>query len=132
MKCIGSGRESCKTVRAGTLKGITDLLLLNCLSGCISPSLSKDTPLLLVLAVSLVPEIDFFKVELFEIGILLKSLVDYGGFADTFKSLVSLISSCDAQISWLFRVKSVLLEPFSEELLVSLRCNISEMLGESI
>ena len=102
------------------MKGITDLLLLNYLSVCISPSLSKDTPLLLVLAVSLVPEIDFFKVELFEIEIVLKSLVDCRGFADMFKSLVSLISSSEVQISLLFRVKSVLGGASFEELLVSL------------
>ena len=80
----------------------------------------------------LVPGIDFLKVELFEIGIVLESLVDCGGFGDTFKSLFSLISSSEVANSLVFCWKSRLLKASFEELLVPLGCNISEMLGESI
>ena len=80
----------------------------------------------------LVPEIDFLNVELLEIEIALESLVDCGCFTDTFKSPVSVISSSEVCISLLFRVKSVLGGASFEELPVSLRCNISEMLEESI
>ena len=77
---------------------------------------------------SLVPEIDFLGVELSEIEIVLESLVDCEGFAHMVKSLNSLISLSEVQISLLFRVKSVLGGAFFEELLFSLGSNVSEML----
>ena len=80
----------------------------------------------------LVPEIDFRGVELSEIEIVLESLVDCVCFADTVKSLNSLISSCDAWISWLFRVKSALGGASFKELLFSRGSNVSEMLEKSI
>ena len=81
---------------------------------------------------SLVPEIDFLGVELSEIEIGLESLVDCVGFADTVKSLNSLTYLSEVRISLLFRVKSVLGGASFKELLLSLRSNISEMLGKSI
>ena len=41
----------------------------------------------------LVPGVDFLKLELPGIEIVVGSLVDCEGFADTFRSLISLISS---------------------------------------
>ena len=41
----------------------------------------------------LVPGVDFLKLELPGIEIVVGSLVDYEGFTDTFRSLISLISS---------------------------------------
>ena len=119
MKWIGSGRESCTTSFPFLLKEISYHYLIGRAGNLSALSV-------------LVPEIDFFKVELIEIGIVLKSLVDCWGFADTFKSLVSLISLSDAQISLLFRVKSVLGGASFEELLLSLSWNVPEMLEESI
>ena len=71
-------------------------------------------------------------VELFGVAIVQESLVDCVCFADMFRSLVSLISSSEELFCMDFNGKSVLLEAFFEELPVSLRCIISEMLGESI
>ena len=99
MKCIGSGRESWIY---WTLKGITDLLLLNCSFGWISLFLSKEVLISIGNAVDLpflVPGTVFPKIEFFEIIRSLESLVDCCGFADTFRSLVSLISSCEACFS---------------------------------
>ena len=63
---------------------------------------------------------------------MLESLVDCVCFTDTVKSLISLISLSEALFCMDFSGKSVLLEAFLEELLFSLRSNISEMLEESI
>ena len=73
--------------------------------GCNSPPVSKEMSVStgnVVELSSLVPEIDFLKVELLEIEIVLESLVDCGGFDDMFRSLISLISSCDAADFCLF------------------------------
>ena len=75
---------------------------------------------------------DFFKVELIVVGIVQESPVDCGGFADMVKSLNSFISSCEPQFCVNFSGKSVLLEAFLEELLLSAGSNVSEMLEESI
>ena len=80
----------------------------------------------------LVPGIDFLVVELSEIEIVLGSLEDCAGFEDMFRSLVSLISSSEEQFHMDSKGKSFLLVALLKELPVSLRCNISEMLGESI
>ena len=79
------------------MKGVTDLLLLD---HCIFS---------FFLSV-LVPGDDFLDVELFEVAIVQESLVDCGGFADTFRSLVSLISLSEEQFCMDFKGKSVLLE----------------------
>ena len=80
----------------------------------------------------LVPVVDFLVVELSGIEIVLESLVDCVCFADTIKSLKTAISSSEVLFCTDFSGKSVLLEAFFEELLVSLRCIVSEMLEESI
>ena len=100
MKCIGSGRESCKTFNCLTLTSFPFLLKeISCHS---SIGGAGDLSALSVL----VPEIDFFKVELIEVGIVQESLVDCGGFADTFRSLISLISSSEAVFCTDFSGKS--------------------------
>ena len=65
------------------MKGVTDLLLLDC---CIFPSFLSV----------LIPSVDFLEVESSEVAIVQGSLVDCGGFADMFRSLISLISSSKA------------------------------------
>ena len=79
-----------------------------------------------------IPEIDFLGLELSEIEIVLESLDDCMCFSDTVESLFSLISLSELLSKPDFKGKSVLLVAFLEELLVSLRSNISEMLEESI
>ena len=67
--------ETCKTLEL-SLKGVTDLLLLNC---GFSPFAVKEMSVSTCNAVglsSLVPEIDSLKVEFLEIVIVLESLVD--------------------------------------------------------
>ena len=81
---------------------------------------------------ALVPGVAFPIVELSEVAIVQESLVDCGGFADMFRSLVSLISLSDALFCTDFSGKFVFLEAFFEELPVSLGCNVSDMLGKSI
>ena len=102
------------------MKGVTDLLLLDC---CCIFSFFLSV---------LVPGDDFLNVELSEVEIVQESLVHCGGFADMFRSLVSLISSFDEQFCMDFKGKSVLLVALLEELPVSLICYLSEMLGKSI
>ena len=53
-------------------------------------------------------------------------------FSDMVKSLISPISSSEAQFCMDFNGKSVLLEALFEELLVLLGSNVSEMLGMTI
>ena len=79
-----------------------------------------------------VPVVDFLKLELPGIEIVVGSLVDCEGFADTFRSLISPISSYEEQFCTDFSGKSVLLVALLKELLFSLGCNVSEMLEESI
>ena len=128
--------------------GITDLLLLGCTwisSGVSVMSVSTGNVLgvsvtsvstgnvLGVLGVSvLIPGIDFLVVELSEIEIVLESLEDCVGAVDTVGSLFSLISSCDLLFKPDFKGKFVLLVAFLEELLLSLKANVSEMLEKSI
>ena len=81
---------------------------------------------------ALVPGVDFLIVELFEELVVQESLVDCVGFADTFKSLVSLISLSEEQFCMDYKGKSVLLVALLKELPVSLRCKVSEILGKSI
>ena len=123
--------------------GITDLLLLDCTwisSGASVMSVSTGN-VLGVLGVSvmipgmipgLIPGMDFLVAELSEIEIVLESLEDCVCLSDMVRSLFSLISSCDLLFKPDFKGKSVLLVAFLEELLVSLRSDISEMLEESI
>ena len=80
----------------------------------------------------MIPEIDFLGLELSEIEIVLESLDDCMCFSDMVESLFSLISSSELLSKLDFKGKSVLLVAFLEELLVSLRSNISEMLEKSI
>ena len=80
----------------------------------------------------MIPEIDFLGLELSEIEIVLKSLDDCVCFSDMVESLFSLISSSELLSKPDFKGKSVLLVAFLEELLLSLRSNVSEMLKESI
>ena len=80
----------------------------------------------------MIPGIDFLEVELSEIEIVLESLEDCVGAVDMVGSLISLISSCDLLFKPDFKGKSVILVAFLEELLVSLKANVSEMLEESI
>ena len=83
-----------------------------------------------VLGVSvMIPGIDFLVVELSEIEIVLESLEDCVCLSDTVESLFSLISSCDLLFQAGFsRVNLYSWWLFLEELLVSLRSNVSEML----
>ena len=74
----------------------------------------------------MIPEIDFLKLELSEIEIVLESLEECVCFSDTVESLISL---CELLFKPDFKGKSVLLVAFHEELLDSL---ISEMLEGSI
>ena len=80
----------------------------------------------------MIPEMDFLGVELSEIEIVLESLEDCACFSDIVESLFFLISSSELLFKPDFKGKSVLLVAFLEELLFSLRSNISEMLEESI
>ena len=79
-----------------------------------------------------IPGVDFLVVELSGVEIVLESLEDCVGAADTVRSLFSLISSCVLLFKPDFKGKSVLLVAFLEELLVSLGSNVSEMLEISI
>ena len=109
--------------------GITDLLLLDCASGASVTSVSTGN----VLGVSaMIPGMDFLVVELSEIEIVLESPEDCVCLSDMVGSLFSLISSVELLFKPDFKGKSVLLVAFLEELLVSLRSNVSEMLEESI
>ena len=78
----------------------------------------------------LIPGIDFLVLELSEIEV--GSLEDCVCISDMVESLFSLISLCDLLSEPDFKGKSVLLVAFLEELLVSLRSNVSEMLEKSI
>ena len=80
----------------------------------------------------MIPEMDFVGVELSEIEIVLESLEDCMCFSDMVQSLFSLISSSALLLKLDFKVKSVLLVAFLEELLFSHGSNVSEMLGEFI
>ena len=112
--------------------GITDLLLLDCASGVSVMSVSTGNVVGVLGVSAMIPGIDFLGVELSEIEIVLESLEDCVCFSDTVRSLFSLISSVELLFKPDFKGKSVLLVAFLEELLFSLRFNISEMLEESI
>ena len=124
-----SESKSCRTVRAWSSVGITDLLLLN------SPSVLEEILVSTCNAVglpTLVPVVDFLVVELSEIEIVLESLVDCVCFADMIKSLKTAISSSEELFCTDFKGKSVLGVAFFVEKLLSLGSNVSEMLEESI
>ena len=89
-----------------------------------SVSVTKDTFVSTGNAVNLsalVPGVDFLKLELPGIEIVVGSLVDCVYFADTFKSLISLISSWEEQFCTVFSGKSMSLVALLEELLVFFR-----------
>ena len=116
--------------------GITDLLLLDCASGVSVMSVSTGNVVgvfgVSALIPGMIPGMDSLVVELSEMEIVLESLEDCVGAVDTVRSLFSLISSCDLLFKPDFKGKSVLLVAFLEELLVSLKANISEMLEKSV
>ena len=130
--------------------GITDLVLLDCVSGVSVTSASTENVVGVlgafgVLGVSvmipgvipgMIPGMDSLVAELSEIEIVLESLEDYVCLSDTVRSLFSLISSCDLlfkpDFKSDFKGKSVLLVAFLEELLFSLGSDVSKMLEESI
>ena len=112
--------------------GITDLLLLDCASGVSVTSVSTGNVVGVLGVSAMIPGIDFLVVELSEIEIVLKSLEDCICFSDMVRSLFSLISSSELLFKPDFKGKSVLLVAFLEELLFSLRFNVSEMLEGSI
>ena len=91
--CIGSGIGTCKTFELVELEGVTDL---DSVYSAFSLSGMKELLVSTGNAVRLsvlIPGIDFLGVELSEIEIVYESLEDCVGFADMFRSLVSLISS---------------------------------------
>ena len=75
---------------------------------------------------------DSLKLELPGMEIVVRSLVDCVCFSDMVESLVSLISSSEEQFCTDFSAKSVSLVALLKELLFSLGCNVSEMLGKSV
>ena len=79
-----------------------------------------------------IPGLDFLVAELSGIEIVLESLEDCVCLSDTVRSLYSVISSCDLLAKPDCKGKSVLLVALLEELLVSLRSDVSEMLEISI
>ena len=100
-----------------------------------SVSVTKDTLVSTGNAVeisALVPEVDFLKLELPGIEIVVGSLVDCVCFEDTAETSFSLNSSCEA-LFWLdFSAKPVSLKALLKELVFSLGSNMSERLEESI
>ena len=100
-----------------------------------SASVAKDTLVSAGNAVEvsvLVPGVDFLKLELPGIEIVVGSLVDCVCFTDTAGSPISLISLCEALFCTNFSGESMSLKALLEELVFFLRCNVSEMLEESI
>ena len=80
----------------------------------------------------LVPGVDFLKLELPGLVIVVGSLVDCECFEDTVGSPISLISSCEALFCTYFNDVSVLLKALLEELVFSLGSNVSGVPGKSI
>ena len=80
----------------------------------------------------MIPGIDSLEAELSEVEIVLESLEDCVCLSDTVGSLFSLISLCVLLFRPDFKGKSVLLVAFLEELLHSLKTNVSEKLERSI
>ena len=74
----------------------------------------------------LIPGMDFLVAELSEIEIVLESLEDCVCLSDTVRSSCDLLFKSDFKPD--IKGKSVLLVAFLEELLLSLRSNVSEML----
>ena len=80
----------------------------------------------------LVPGVDFLKLELPEIEIVVGSLVDCVCFTDIAGSPIYLISSREALFCTNFSGESMSLKALLKELVFSLGSNVSEMLEESI
>ena len=100
-----------------------------------SVSVTKDTFVSIGNAVgssAFVPVVDFLKLELPGIEIVVGSLVDCVCFEETAETSVPLNSSWEEQFCTDFSDKSVSLVALLKELLFSLRSNVSEMLEESI
>ena len=97
-------------------------------SGVSVTSASTGNVVVSVMILGVIPGIDSLVAELSEIEIVLESLEDCVGAADTAGSLISLISLCDLLFKPDFKGKSVLLVAFLEELLFSLGSDVSEML----
>ena len=85
-----------------------------------------------VVILVLIPGLDFLVAELSGVEIVLESLEDCVCLSDMVRSLYSVISSCVLLFKPDFRVESVLLVALLEELLFSLRSDVSEMLEISI
>ena len=81
-----------------------------------------------VMILGVIPGMDSLVAELSEIEIVLESLEDCVCLSDTVRSLFSLISSFEEQFCMDFSEESVLVVVFLEELLFSLRSDVSEML----
>ena len=79
-----------------------------------------------------VPVVDFLKLELPEIEIVVGSLVDCECFKNMAGSLISLISSCEALFCTYFSANPASQKALLEELMFSLGSNMSEMLEKSI
>ena len=121
--------------------GITDLFDCAWISSGISGGIAVTSVstenvvgmlVLSVMILGVIPGIDSLVVELSEIEIVLESLEDCVGAADTAGPLISLNSSCDLLFKPDCKGKSVLLVAFLEELLDSLGSDVSEMLEISI
>ena len=81
---------------------------------------------------ALVPVVDFLKLELPVIEIVVGSLVDCECFEDMAETSVSLNSSWEEQFCMDFSANLASRKALLEELVFSLGSNVSEMLEESI
>ena len=97
-----------------------------------SASVVKDTLVSAVGVSAIVPVVDFLNLELPGIEIVVGSLVDCVCFGYMAGSPISLISSCEALFCMYFSGNLASRKALLEELMFSLRSNVSEKLEESI
>ena len=95
-------------------------------------SVAKDTLVSAVEISALVPVVDFLKLELPAIEIVVGSLVDCECFEDMAEASVSLNSPWEEPFCMDFSVNPVSRKALLEELVFSLGSNVSEMLEKSI
>ena len=95
-------------------------------------SVAKDTLVSAVEISALVPVVDFLRLELPVIEIVVGSLVDCECFEDMAETSVSLNSSWEEPFCTDFSANPVSQKALLEELVFSLGSNVSEMLEESI
>ena len=130
MDWTGSESKSCKAIRACSSVGMIDLDLV---------SVAKDTLVSTGNAVELsgglsafVPVVDFLKLELPAIEVVVGSLVDCVCFEYTAGSPISLIYSGEALFCTYFSGDLASRKALLEELVFSLGSDVSEMLEKSI